>query len=209
MTAPADRIDPPVRVTRRRAQTRQLLLDAALLVFAEDGFGRATVESVCDRAGFTRGAFYSNFASLDELFLAMWQQRSEQMLADLRAALDVVRDVAPDEAIRAVLKAIPVDDAWYRVTAEFTVHALRNPPLRRVMAARERAIHNTIVPIVEGALARAGRRVTDRAALGHALVAVHDGTTVQCLLEPSSRAARRRREALFLHVLHAYSEESP
>jgi AcrR family transcriptional regulator len=205
--ATEDRVAAPKRVTKRRAQTRQLLLDAALEVFAEDGFGRATVEQVCERAGYTRGAFYSNFSSLDELFLAMWQQRSEQMLADLRDALDAVADAAPDEAIRAVLAAIPVDDAWYRVTAEFTAHALRNPPLRRVMAARERAIHNTIVPIVEDALARAGRRVTDRSALGHALVAVHDGTTVQCLLEPGNRAVRRRREALFMNVLQAYSTE--
>jgi AcrR family transcriptional regulator len=197
----------PKRITKRRAQTRQLLLDAALEVFAEDGFGRATVEQVCERAGYTRGAFYSNFSSLDELFLAMWRQRSEQLLADLRDALDGVAGATPERAIRAVLKAVPVDDAWYRVTAEFTAHALRNPPLRQVMAERESAIHDTIMPIVEDALARMGRRVTDRAALGHALVAVHDGTTVQCLLEPDSRAVRRRREALFMNVLQAYSTE--
>ena len=72
-TAATARRVAPKRITRRRAQTRQLLLDAALEVFAEDGFGRATVEQVCERAGFTRGAFYSNFSSLDELFLAMWR----------------------------------------------------------------------------------------------------------------------------------------
>lgn len=198
-------------VTRRRARTRQLLLDAALQVFAAEGFGRSTVEQVCERAGFTRGAFYSNFSSLDELFLAMWEQRSQAMVADLRAALDehAGADVAPERAISAVLDVIPIDDAWYRVTAEFTAHALRNPSLRRVMAAREQAIHDTIVPIVEAALARAGRRVRDRVALGHALVAVHDGTSVQCLLEPGDPAVRRRRDELFLHVLDAYSEELP
>ena len=199
------------RTTRRRAHTRQLLLDAALDVFAAEGFGRSTVEQVCEHAGFTRGAFYSNFSSLDELFLAMWEQRSQHMLTDLRAALDehVTDAVPPDRAIRAVLETIPVDDAWYRVTAEFTAHALRNPQLRRVMATREQAVHDTIVPIVEAALARTGRRVTDRVALGHALVAVHDGTSLQCLLEPGDRATRRRRDELFLHVLHAYSEETP
>jgi AcrR family transcriptional regulator len=204
----AHRARAPKRITKRREQTRNQLLDAALQVFAEDGFGRATVEQVCERAGFTRGAFYSNFSSLDELFLAMWQQRSQQMLADLRTALDTVADKAPEKAIRALLAAIPIDDDWYRVTAEFTAHALRNPPLRRVMAAREQAIHDTIVPIVEDALARTGRRVTDRTALGHALVAIHDGTTVQCLLEPGDRAVVRRREQLFMHVLQAYSKES-
>lgn len=200
----------PRRITKRRAQTRQRLLDAALTVFAEEGFGRSTVDQVCERAGYTRGAFYSNFTSLDELFLAMWEQRSAQLLADLRAALDrlgTLEAVSPDDALHAVLDAIPIDDAWYRVTAEFTAHALRNPSLRRVMAAREQAIHDTLLPLVEAALARSGREVTDRTGLGHALVAVHDGTLVQCLMEPDDDGVRRRREELFRHVVNAYSGE--
>ncbi|NUU22082.1 MAG: TetR/AcrR family transcriptional regulator [Streptomycetaceae bacterium] len=191
--------------TPRRAQTRRRLLDAALEVFSAEGFGRTTVEQVCERAGFTRGAFYSNFTSLDELFLAMWEERSTRMLDGVRTALAGLSAADPDTALRAALAAIPVDDAWYRVTAEFTAHALRNPALRRVMAAREQAILDTIVPVVVDALRRTGRRVPDEAALGHALVAVHDGTTVQVLLEPDDAAVRARRERLFLTVLEAYS----
>ncbi|WP_436774582.1 TetR/AcrR family transcriptional regulator [Yinghuangia sp. YIM S09857] len=194
-------------LTARRARTRERLLEAALEVFAEEGFGRATVERVCERAGFTRGAFYSNFTSLDELFLAMWEQRSRRMLDDVGAALAEVSAVSAEDGLRTALAAIPVDDAWYRVTAEFTAHALRNPPLRRVMAAREQAIQDTVLPALVAALDRLGRRVTDRVALGHALVAVHDGTAVQVLLEPHDPAVRERREALFLAVVDAYSTE--
>jgi AcrR family transcriptional regulator len=195
------------RITARRAETRARLLAAALEVFAEDGFGRSSVEDVCERAGYTRGAFYSNFSSLDELFLAMWEERSAQLLADLRNALEHIETDDPDRMIRRVLQAIPVDDAWFRVSLEFTAHALRNPPLRAAMAAREEAIQRTVVPIVEGALRRAGREVTDRAALGHALVAVHDGTAAQVLLQPGSRTVKRRREQLFRAVLDTYSRE--
>lgn len=192
------------RVSTGRADTRRRLLDAALETFAEDGFGRSTVERVCERAGFTRGAFYSNFSSLDELFLAMWEERSAHMLADLRAALAEVPAAAPQETLRAALSAVPVDDTWFRVTAEFTAHALRNPPLRRVMAAREQAIQDALLPVLAEALERAGRRVADEEALGQALVAVHDGTAVQVLLEPDGSAARRREE-LFMSVVQAYS----
>lgn len=194
------------RITARRAETRARLLAAALDVFAEEGFGRSSVEQVCERAGYTRGAFYSNFSSLDELFLAMWEERSAQLLADLQAALSGIDTTDADRMIRRVLRAIPVDDAWFRVSLEFTAHALRNPALRQAMAAREEAIQGTVVPIVEAALARAGRRVTNRAALGHALVAVHDGTAAQVLLQPGSRTVRRRREQLFRAVLDSYSE---
>ncbi|NKT45173.1 TetR family transcriptional regulator [Rhodococcus hoagii] len=196
----------PKRVTKRRAETRQRLLDAAGDVFAEEGFGRSTVEQVCERAGFTRGAFYSNFTSLDELFLAMWEQRSATMLDGIRTALaDRPATLTLDSAVERVLAAIPVDDAWYRITAEFTAHALRNPVLKRVMAAREDAILGTILPIVEDALAAAGRRVTDRAALGRALVAIHDGTAVQVLMEPENEAVRQARQRLFVTVVSSYS----
>ena len=55
----------------RRAQTRAALLDAAARVFAERGFGGASVEAIAAEAGYTRGAFYSNFASKEELFVAL------------------------------------------------------------------------------------------------------------------------------------------
>ncbi|WP_063836881.1 TetR/AcrR family transcriptional regulator [Phaeacidiphilus oryzae] len=199
-------------LTARRARTRRLLLDAALHVFAEEGFGRSTVEQVCERAGFTRGAFYSNFTSLEELFLEMWAERSRHMVQELRARLSELPDSAePLEVLRAALRATPVDGPWYRVTAEFTAHALRQPDLREVVAAREESIANALMPLVVGALRRVGRTVPDRQALGQALVAVHDGTMGQVLLAPdgpdgpAARLAEQRREQLFLHVLYAYS----
>ncbi|WP_067681216.1 TetR/AcrR family transcriptional regulator [Nocardia miyunensis] len=194
------------RVTKRRAQTRQRLLDAAFEAFAQEGFGRCTVEQICERAGYTRGAFYSNFTSLEELFLAMWEQRSANMLRDLSAVLDQVAEVDDLHAgVERVLDAIPLDDKWFRITYEFTAHALRNPALRRVMAAREEAIVAALLPVLDALLDRAGRTVPDPRALGRALVAVHDGTATQCLLEPGSRTARSQRVDLFTHVALAYS----
>src|ERR1700690_4472568 len=81
----------PVRVTRRRAETRARLLDAAFSVFATKGFGRTSIEDVCTAAGFTRGAFYSNFDTLDELFYALYQQRAEAIAAEVAAALEAAR----------------------------------------------------------------------------------------------------------------------
>ena len=198
--------------TTRRQATRQRLLDAAAEVFAARGFGRTSVEHVCEAAGFTRGAFYSNFTSLDELFLAMWEQQSEQLRSDLASFVEaeVPAHVASvRDAVQHVLAVVPVDDAWYRITAEFTAHALRTPGLSRVMAAREDAIQAALMPILDRLLARGGRRITDADALGQALVAVHDGTSVQCLIKPDDDVVRRRRTDLFTAVVEHYTEEIP
>lgn len=195
-------------VKRRRPQTRQRLLGAALEVYAERGFGNSSVEHVCERAGFTRGAFYSNFSSLEELFLEMWEQRSSQMLADIEALLNTAeqpRVRSLGEVVAFVLAVVPVDDRWYRVSAEFTAHALRNPALTRVIAARETAILDILMPMLDQLLAQIGREVTDRAALGPALVAVHDGTLVQCLIEDDALAAQARRAELFRVLVEHYT----
>ncbi|MFS8103860.1 TetR/AcrR family transcriptional regulator [Lentzea alba] len=198
-------------VTKRRIETRQRLLEAALAVFAEEGFGRSTVEQVCARAGYSRGAFYSNFETLDELFLAMWEQRSAEMISRMREAFeDFEQDAANDVegVVTHLLRAVPMDEEWIRVSSEFTAHALRSPGLRQVIVERERAIAASTQPFLLAALARIGRTVPDPAALGQALVAVHDGTALQCLSEPGNPEPRRRRAALFTRVITAYSIEN-
>ena len=56
-------VDPTAPATTRRQATRERLLDAAFEVFAEQGVHASTVEQIAERAGFTRGAFYSNFTT--------------------------------------------------------------------------------------------------------------------------------------------------
>ena len=202
----------PRRVTKRRGETRRRVLDAAMAVFAEQGFGRTSVEDVCTRAGYTRGAFYSNFVSLDELFLAMWQERSDALISAAEAAVEAtaerpVRSV--EEGVDRLLDIAVVDDAWVRIESEFTAHALRTPGLREVMAEREARIAQLLLRVLDRGLERVGRRIVDRDAFAAALVAVHDGTAVQVLLEPRSRRVRDRRRALFLTVVHAFTEELP
>ncbi|MDN5804236.1 MAG: TetR/AcrR family transcriptional regulator, partial [Microlunatus sp.] len=63
--------EPPI--TARRAQTRERLMAAARTVFADRGVEGASVEEICEAAGFSRGAFYSNFGDRSDLVLAMNQ----------------------------------------------------------------------------------------------------------------------------------------
>lgn len=68
---------PPQRLTRaeRQEQTRKELLDAAARVFVKRGFSGSSVEEISAEAGYTRGAFYSNFRSKKELFVELLHDR--------------------------------------------------------------------------------------------------------------------------------------
>src|SRR5881396_2434576 len=71
----------PLTAERRRAMTRQHLLDAAAIVFTRNGFHGSTLDEVASTAGFTKGAVYSNFKSKDDLFLALLDERIERQFA--------------------------------------------------------------------------------------------------------------------------------
>ncbi|CAB3782047.1 hypothetical protein LMG28614_01355 [Paraburkholderia ultramafica] len=75
------------RLTREQSkdQTRERLLDAAQAIFMKKGFVAASVEDIAAAAGYTRGAFYSNFRSKSELFLELLRRDHETMQAGLQA----------------------------------------------------------------------------------------------------------------------------
>ncbi|HYS67344.1 MAG TPA: TetR/AcrR family transcriptional regulator [Paraburkholderia sp.] len=78
------------RLTREQSkdQTRQRLLDAAQAIFMKKGFVAASVEDIAAAAGYTRGAFYSNFRSKSELFLELLRRDHEAMQAGLHAIFE-------------------------------------------------------------------------------------------------------------------------
>ena len=93
----------PARVTKRRAETRARLLDAAFQVIADKGFGHVRIEDVCTAAGYTRGAFYSQVASAVDGLIARSGVRLSvpQYVADLQAIpvgrLTIDRDLLSQE----------------------------------------------------------------------------------------------------------------
>jgi len=93
------------RLTREesRDQTRQRLLDAAQPLIAEKGLVATSVEDIADAAGYTRGAFYSNFGSKNDLFIELLR-RDHQKANDEFVA--VFTDETPVEQIRARTREI-------------------------------------------------------------------------------------------------------
>jgi AcrR family transcriptional regulator len=59
---------------KRSAETRMLLVEAGLRVFAERGLELASLDDVADAAGFTKGALYRHFPSKSAFLLALFEQ---------------------------------------------------------------------------------------------------------------------------------------
>src|SRR5947208_16036405 len=77
------------RLTRKekQAQTRECLMNSAAKVFARRGLQQASIDEVAEDAGFTKGAFYANFKSKEELFLAMLDERFAKRIEDIEEVI--------------------------------------------------------------------------------------------------------------------------
>jgi TetR/AcrR family transcriptional repressor of nem operon len=80
---------PAPRTARSRAETklatREALVDAGLALFAERGLDGPSLDDICERAGFTRGAFYVHFQDRDDLLRAVMHRVGRQVLDALFA----------------------------------------------------------------------------------------------------------------------------
>jgi len=177
----------------RREATRQRILDAAREVFAENGVIGGTVEDICERAGFTRGAFYSNFADKDEVVAALVEREHERLLGHLEASFaGVDRAVAEAggdlEAVCAalvdqLLRSIPIDRQVSLVQTELEIHAIRRPDQAGRFVAINLAFRDRIARFLEDGMRSLGRELlVDRVYLTDAIVAVAESSVRRALL---------------------------
>lgn len=122
------------RVRRRpREEVREDLLAAAARVFARRGFHGASVEAISEDAGLSTGAIYSNFASKEELFLTLYEERIEKRRRELRSAVEEAggRQTGLAAAAADVGGAFGRDREWFLLYFEFALHAAREPAFAR------------------------------------------------------------------------------
>lgn len=141
--------------TRSRENTRARLLDAAAQVFAEVGLDGASVEAVCDRAGFTRGAFYSNFESKDELFLMLAGSVAEQRVNAVRARVEEIaadgglsEGCDPVELVQQIMDAGGDDRLGVMLMSEIRIRALRDAQFGAAYLVQEREMVSSIATII-------------------------------------------------------------
>jgi AcrR family transcriptional regulator len=156
------------RRTRARQRTRDALITAAMGVFARDGYAGASVDAIAEQAGYTVGALYSNFATKQELFLAVFERHCAGELAALRAAAETA--TSPQELLAAITARFATlgeqERQWWQLSAELWLYAQRHPEA----AARLAALQAEARQVIARALSRGGHPLSDElAAVIHAL----------------------------------------
>jgi AcrR family transcriptional regulator len=187
MTAASGR--PSLR-DEQRALTRRRLLDAGETVFARSGFHGASVEEVAREAGATTGALYSNFASKEDLFLALFEER---IAADVGDYSEIVAAGATiDEQARGVadrwMALLRERPDYFPLLIEFWAYGIRKPQLRGRLAERFAALRAASARLVVEAAARQGYTPNVEAGelVGLLINALGHGLALEKLTDPDA-----------------------
>ncbi len=147
------------RLTREqsRDQTRERLLDAALAMFMKKGFAATSVEDIADTAGYTRGAFYSNFDSKPEVFLELLRRDHEQMQADLQSIFEgeSTRE-GMEKRVLTFYRRLPFDNKCFLLWVEAKLLSARDARFRTNFNAFMREKREQMAAYIQEFSVRAG-----------------------------------------------------
>lgn len=147
-----------LRQAERKQHTRAELVATARSVFLERGFHGASLDEIADRAGYSKGAVYSNFASKDDLFLAVLDAQLERRA---RVFVDVMLDEHRlEDSLRAVARSMfdadRADPGWTPLVLEFWAHASRRESLRAAVVERRERFFTVIAGLIDELAERHG-----------------------------------------------------
>ena len=200
-------------------QVRERIVAAALRVFSERGFHRATMQDVVHESGLSVGAIYTYFSSKGELFLAGCDLTSEVGLAELGDRLALGRTVVDKlaiaigfffDAMEPASQGLPAGDFMVQAWAE----ADQDPAIREALARRRAQLVTVGQMLLREAIARGeAPSWLDPEATTYGYLALLDGLILQRIEAGASwrRSDMERRAMAMIELMlaAAHAPERP
>jgi AcrR family transcriptional regulator len=173
----------------KQEHTRSCLMKSAARVFTRRGLQQASIDEVAGDAGYTKGAFYSNFKSKEELFLAMLDEHFATRLEEIdRAASEpTTLQAQARQAGEDFAHSVSSDLEFERMFFEFAAYAARDDDFRQELVTRQRALRERVAEIFSRGAEQAGVEPPippEQAAL--MTFAMGKGFALEKLLEPDA-----------------------
>ncbi len=169
------------------AHNREVVLSTAREVFAERGYGAATLDQIAEAAGFSKGVVYSQFDSKADLFLTVLERRVEERAAQNRRSVeDLDGSIELDQLVEGFVESMLGNDpAWRLAVIEVRVAAARDEAL----LDRYRQVHartvDQLAEVMTDVLERVGiEPVVPPVVIASALLAMDVGITLEAAASP-------------------------
>jgi AcrR family transcriptional regulator len=171
------------RLTRQesRLETRARLLESAAQLFARGGYEGASVDLIAESAGYSKGAFYSNFESKEAIFLELLDAHKRREIDALAHLL--AQDIPAPELLSLIRNSETVrgsDFDFGLLSAEFQLQACRDKTFVRTYAKLHRTHRDTMAGLVTKLFAKLNRiPPSDPKHLADIIMALTTGLSLQ------------------------------
>ena len=134
-----------------KAATQEKLLAGAAKAIARRGFAGASIEVIANAAGFTRGAFHSNFKSKDALFLALVEHQVKRMTSEIHELIAASNSI--EETLQNLRTAYScctgADKDAFLLLTEAQLYAMRNPRFGKKLSALFGSIYDELITSIK------------------------------------------------------------
>lgn len=136
-----------------KVATRERILDAALSVFADRGYHRATVDDIVRASGTSKGAVYHHFAGKEAMFLALVDDFTKHLAEAVTGAI-ATRHGALGKVEAALRAAVAIFAAHERLARLILLEAVSLGP---TWEAKRAEVADRFAAFIQGYLAEAVR----------------------------------------------------
>jgi AcrR family transcriptional regulator len=204
----------PKRLTRAesRERTRTLLRQAALEQFSRHGYAGTSAESIAAAAGFSGGAFYSNYSDKQALLIEVMRDLQQAETAEWARVIDGGSDVETilaDLAARA--ESFARREEWLLIKVEMELRAARCEAFRREYAVYRQDLQRVATGVLSKLFGKAGRRVpAEIDLLTDSWLAMSMGAGLFFVSEDRPERRRALRTSVFIPFLrHLLAQAEP
>jgi AcrR family transcriptional regulator len=137
--------------SEKAARTRHRVLGAAGAVFSRRGYHHATLREIAEEAGVSKGALYYNFASKEDLFLALLDVRMDERLREIEGVFDTgsPEEGRVDRAALDYVENLKRNRDWIALFFEFMAHAARDGEFGERFSERFKTFWALLAEVVE------------------------------------------------------------
>jgi Transcriptional regulator len=195
----------------QRQQTRTKLVEAALRVFAEQGYDHTTVEEISLAAGYSKGAYYFHFDSKEEVLLDLLSFWIEEHTRRLRQFEDLGGETALSlvKAVESLMYRDDTDAQWRLLLPEIWAQSHRNEKVRKTLQGAylrwARLLEKAFEKVERDGLVRLTVRPNVAASV---VLAAHDGLALHSAVMPGQGESSQVLGAL-VSALVASPEQTP
>lgn len=178
---------------RSRENTRTRLVSAAEALLAETGTARLSIDEICERAGFTHGAFYSNFGAVDDVLFALYERKTAEVLEGIAAARPRMRPGARvDDVADGILEVVQADADWFTLRVTFAASARSDAAMAASLREHGEQLVRGVAPGLARLVEDAGLALRlDEYEAARVVVAAHVGAVLQAAFVDDPPLLRR------------------